>query len=107
MIKLIKRLLLFGALFVEFVIAFGVFYISFATLLSLIPVSGSDASNGIKIFIKSNGVHTDICLPVNTIHTNWKEFIPVEDFPNVQKHEYVSFGWEIKDFFWTPQPGMI
>lgn len=99
MIKLIKRLLLFGALFVEFVIAFGVFYISFATLLSLIPVSGSDASNGIKIFIKSNGVHTDICLPVNTIHTNWKEFIPVEDFPNVQKHEYVSFGWGDKGFF--------
>ncbi|MBK9190245.1 MAG: TIGR02117 family protein [Crocinitomicaceae bacterium] len=99
MLKLFKRLLLCCALFVEFVIAFGVFYVCFATLLSVIPVSGSDANSGMKIFIKSNGIHTDICVPVTSSEIDWKKFIPVEDFPQVRKHEYISFGWGDKGFF--------
>lgn len=99
MVKFIKALLLYCALFAEFVIAFGVFYVCFATLLSVIPVSGSKDKGDLKIFIKSNGVHTDICVPVTSSETDWKEFIPVEDFPLVKKHEYISFGWGDKGFF--------
>jgi len=67
---------------------------------SLIPVnSGEDLSEGVKIYIKTNGIHTDVCLPVVSEQIDWRTFIPVSDFPNVKNHSYISLGWGDKGFF--------
>lgn len=53
----------------------------------------------VKIFVRSNGVHTDICMPVESDYYNWKSFIDTTDYPLNNKFEYVSIGWGDKGFF--------
>lgn len=85
--------------FTEFVLAFLFLYGSLAIVLSIISVVGEQAESGVKIYVKTNGVHTDICVPVEHEDINWKSFIPTEDFPEVKSHSYLSFGWGDKGFF--------
>lgn len=53
----------------------------------------------VRIFVRSNGVHTDICMPVESETINWKEFIDTTDYPLNRTFDYVSIGWGDKGFF--------
>jgi uncharacterized protein (TIGR02117 family) len=94
-----KYLLLGLGIFVEAFLAFGSVYFIFAVLGGIIPNSGSDNKSGIQIFVKSNGIHTDVCVPIKNEQVNWFEFVPTEHFPKVEKFSYLSFGWGDKGFF--------
>jgi ABC-type Na+ efflux pump permease subunit len=50
--------------FTEFVVGFVLIYFNLAIVFSVVPVGGNEESNGVKIYVKSNGIHTDICVPV-------------------------------------------
>jgi uncharacterized protein (TIGR02117 family) len=77
-------------------------YLAFALVLTIIPVNNSfqETKNGITIFVQSNGVHTDLILPVkNNIH-DWSPKIDPEDFEiNEKRFKYISFGWGDKGFY--------
>jgi len=92
---------LYGALFFfEFVISFLSLYFTLAIICSIVPVNeDTTITNGVKIYIKSNGVHTDLCLPVVTDYIDWRTFIPTKHFPKITNHSYVSIGWGDKGFF--------
>lgn len=57
-------------------------------------------SNGIEIYISSNGVHTDFVLPVNNKICNWNTILPLSDFNGADSTwTHIAFGWGNKDFY--------
>jgi uncharacterized protein (TIGR02117 family) len=56
------------------------------------------------IYVRSNGIHTELILPSETPEINWKDFISTEDFGDSISHDFVVVGWGDKGFFMnTPQ----
>jgi len=71
-------------------------------LLGIIPVNKDfeHTPGGIEIFVGTNGVHTDILMPVyNELH-DWSAVVPFRHFPpEVTTYDYVSMGWGDKGFY--------
>ncbi len=60
----------------------------------------ADAPDEMAIYIKTNGVHTDIILPVKTEQINWSKLIKQEQINNDSNtYEYIAFGWGDKGFY--------
>lgn len=61
----------------------------------------------IDMYVASNGIHTDICLPVTSYGVDWTEFISTNSFNGIKKRpKYISIGWGDKGFFLdTPEWG--
>lgn len=91
--------------FIRSVILFPAFiatYLLTAGLCMLIPANRdfveTDSDQGIAIFVKSNGVHTDLVLPYRNEVFDWSGQIEKSDFfPNSAR--YVAFGWGDKGFY--------
>jgi len=63
--------------------------------------SGSDSSqNDIVIYIKSNGVHTDVVLPLKNEVKDWSKVIKFENTKGKDTTAtFVAFGWGDKGFY--------
>lgn len=85
--------------FLEFFLAFLVCYIWLFFSGSLFSVGDLQTNGDVTIYVKTNGVHTDICLPVESELFDWKTILPVSDYPNANGFNYVSIGWGDKGFF--------
>ncbi len=86
-------------LFIEGVIAFLVLYSVLFFFGGTIPVGDLQEKGEITFFVQSNGVHTDLCLPVQSHAMDWSTVIPLNDFPKVKSPTYISIGWGDKGFF--------
>ncbi len=76
-----------------------IIYLIFSILLSLIPVNKSVDLNGeIDIYIKSNGVHLDIILPLKNDIKDWNNVLSI-DSSFTSSFNYVSFGWGDREFY--------
>lgn len=54
----------------------------------------------IEVFIKSNGVHTDIVLPIFTDIIDWTKFFPFEDtLAKSRNFNYIAVGWGDRGFY--------
>ncbi len=77
-------------------------YVISMVLLSKIPVN-TDASQGnksIEIFISSNGVHTDVIVPVKNEIKDWSKDILFEQTKSKEvSANYLGFGWGDKEFY--------
>lgn len=93
---------LFGAIL--FILSTAVVYLFFAVLLSLIPVNRNTASiKDVEIYIRSNGVHLEIVLPIKTPYKDWSEELFI-DRRIASGVRYISFGWGDKNFYYnTPE----
>ncbi|MFZ4401110.1 MAG: TIGR02117 family protein [Bacteroidales bacterium] len=102
----IKRIFkVIGIIFASFVL-FILAYLLFAFLLSGISTEKeTENSKEIAIFILSNGVHTDIVVPVRTAEIDWSKKIKFEN--TIAKDTFanlLAFGWGDKGFYLeTPQ----
>ena len=47
----------------------------------------------------SNGLHTDIVVPVQHEVIDWRQYLTPPRFRTFKQHPYISFGWGDKDFF--------
>lgn len=76
-------------------------YLIVAILLPLIPVNKNTSSENdeIDIYILTNGMHTDIVVPVTTEITNWNKIIPFSDTKSKKEMKYLAFGWGDKGFY--------
>lgn len=83
----------------EIFIAFLFVYMLIALFGAIIPVGGLRKHGEVSIFVQSNGVHTDVILPVQTDVVNWLDFIPIEDYPHDVQCDFVTIGWGDKGFF--------
>lgn len=84
------------------VLAFLVFYVLMVLLLSRIPVNTENRHQKaeIPIYILSNGVHTDIVVPVKNDIADWTKEIRFEETKaKDSRANYIAFGWGDKGFY--------
>lgn len=79
-----------------------IIYLLVALLLSLIP-TGNDspqAEANTAVFVRTNGVHTDFILPVQSSTIHWSSLLPYHDFGKADStFQYIAFGWGDKGFY--------
>jgi len=82
-------------------IAFILIYLGFAYGLSRVTVDAeSSSSNDVTIYIITNGVHTDIAVPIKNNQLDWSKEIKYSD--TVLKDStvnYLAMGWGDKGFY--------
>ncbi len=85
-----------------FVVLFPLSYLLAAAVLSRIPVNGDPpvVEDGITVFILSNGVHTDLVLPLISPERDWRQVLAMEHVPlQDSTYVHVGFGWGDKGFY--------
>jgi uncharacterized protein (TIGR02117 family) len=83
-------------------ILFVLVYVIAAFVLSVIPVGKTDtsSSNGTDIYILSNGVHTDIVVPVQSSVKDWSQHVKFKHTKSGDSlMKYLAFGWGDKGFY--------
>ncbi|UOQ67535.1 TIGR02117 family protein [Hymenobacter volaticus] len=73
-----------------------------AIVLSVIPVGtrSTPKPGDIEAYVLSNGVHTDIVVPVQTSQIDWSRTIHYADTPAADTtRQYIGFGWGDKGFY--------
>ncbi|SHG17266.1 conserved hypothetical protein [Flavobacterium fluvii] len=84
------------------IISFLVLYVVSALLISKISVNSdvSQKDKEIEIFILSNGVHTDIVVPIKNEFKDWsKEILFQQTKSKDSLVNYLAFGWGDKGFY--------
>lgn len=77
-------------------------YLFISLLLGFIPVNTGyeEATEGIPVFIVSNGVHTDFVLPMKNDQMDWRDFFMPEDFGSLMNQAtHIAFGWGDQGFY--------
>lgn len=77
-------------------------YLAAAAVLSRIPSpkTSTDPLTDLDIYIYSNGVHTDIVVPIRTPYIDWSQTILLANTPsNDPRMQYLGFGWGDKGFY--------
>lgn len=88
--------------FVAAVVIVIVLYVIVAMTSSMIPVNTSQPDSGrdYEIHIRSNGVHTDIVMPVKNELVNWLHVVdPAHTLSGSQNLDFVAFGWGDREFY--------
>lgn len=75
-------------------------YFIIAILLSIIPCNNDSQPGDIAIYIRSNGVHTDIVVPARNEYKDWTKVIDINNTISKDPEvEYMAFGWGDKGFY--------
>jgi uncharacterized protein (TIGR02117 family) len=77
-------------------------YFVSAFMLSLITLNSvdPDPANEVTVFLRSNGVHTDIAVPVKNAIKDWSSEIRYSHTKaSDSSAAYIAFGWGNKDFY--------
>jgi len=88
-------------IFLASTIVFLLLYLIAAFAFSKLVVNGDRIpGNDITVYLLSNGVHTDIVVPVNTAHINWSKIVKYENTTGKDTTApWVGFGWGDKGFY--------
>lgn len=96
--KIIKKLLKYLAIFILSLVT----YLLIVTLLSFVSVNEDLVENQkeIPIYILTNGVHTDIVLPIKNEYHDWTSQLKFEHTKSKDTtYQYVALGWGDKGFY--------
>ncbi len=89
------------------ILIFIVFYLFLVFVIPYIPVNTNVAktTEDVTVFIKTNGVHTDIVVPIKTEFKDWSETIKFSQIKSQDATmQFIGFGWGDKGFYLnTPQ----
>lgn len=98
MIKRVLKIILFAILAI---ISFILIYVLITLIFSIIPVNKKvDNESNIDIYIHTNGVHTDIVLPIKFDTIDWSKKVKYSDTKgNDTTMKYISFGWGDRGFY--------
>lgn len=79
----------------------ALFYMLIAVVLSHVGVDAeADSGEDITAYILSNGVHTDIVVPVHTAERDWSHTLPFTNTTGKDTTaQWVAFGWGDKGFY--------
>ncbi|RZJ69834.1 MAG: TIGR02117 family protein [Flavobacterium sp.] len=104
--KRLKKLLKYTGRTLLGILLFIGAYLLAAVVLPLIPVNAiPEKSDDVTIYINSNGVHTDILVPIKNDVKDWsREILYTHTKSRDSIMRYVAFGWGDKGFYLdTPQ----
>ena len=96
--KIIKKLLKYTVIFVLSLMT----YLLIVTLLSFVSVNEDFAENQkeIPIYILTNGVHTDVVLPLKSEYYDWtNQLKPEHTKEKDSTYQYAALGWGDKGFY--------
>jgi len=77
-------------------------YLLAAVILSVIPYPAEDnnGKKGIDIYIMTNGIHTDIVMPVKTDIFDWNEIFRLSNTVSKDSTQnFIGIGWGSRDFY--------
>lgn len=97
-----KKTLILTLKIIGFILGAVFLYIILGILLPLIPVSAekTDDPKIIEAYILTNGVHTDIVVPVKTKFIDWSQKLPYNNTKSKKENfKFISFGWGDKGFY--------
>lgn len=94
-----KRTLRISLIGLECFVGFICFYIVFALFGMMFSCGELDSNKEITVYIRSNGVHTDICMPTVSAQANWLNVFDLRDYKDQNQREYIAIGWGDKGFF--------
>lgn len=84
------------------IIGFVLCYFCFATISSKWPINAESTSQNkvIQLYILSNGVHTDLVMPVHSEWHNWETEFPYSNtLSRDTSFNYIGVGWGDKGFY--------
>ena len=65
-----------------------------------VPKAAPDAAPDVTIYLHSNGVHTDIVVPIRTAQMDWSQQLSMADVPAPDASlDHIAFGWGDKGFY--------
>ncbi|ASE60198.1 TIGR02117 family protein [Chryseobacterium indologenes] len=97
-----KTILIYALKVLGIILGIVIIYVILGLLIPFIPVSAKNdgEKKDIPIYIYTNGVHTDIVMPVRNDMQDWSLKIP---FANVKSkktdYNYIGIGWGDKGFY--------
>ncbi|MGE9315171.1 TIGR02117 family protein [Niabella sp. CJ426] len=98
-----KKILKRTAKVLLYIVLFLGIYVLAGLLIPFIPVNKNkdyQSPNDLTIYIMSNGVHTDIVVPVKTEWMDWTRYISYADTDlKDSSYSYVGIGWGDKGFY--------
>lgn len=97
-----KKPLLFILKVIGFLLGAVFLYVILGLLIPCIPVRAekTDDAKIIELYILTNGVHTDLVVPVKSKYINWSSKLPFENTKGQKTDfDYISFGWGDKGFY--------
>jgi len=97
-----KKALFLTLKVIGFILGAVFLYIILALVLPLIPVDAekTDDPKIIEAYIMTNGVHTDLVLPIKTKYIDWSQKLPFENTKGKDSNQnFIAFGWGDKGFY--------
>ncbi|WP_454046510.1 TIGR02117 family protein [Chryseobacterium sp. Marseille-Q8038] len=98
----VKSILMYLLKVIGIILGIVIIYVILGLLIPYIPVSAKDdgQKKEIPIYIYTNGVHTDIVMPVKNDLQDWSQKI---SFANTKSkktdYQYIGIGWGDKGFY--------
>lgn len=102
MARVLRQILKITGYAVVILVVVVALYVGVALVLERIPVAKADpaAPADVAIFIFSNGVHSDLVLPVKTDLIDWSQQVRyAHTQANDPSFDYVGIGWGDKGFY--------
>ncbi len=89
---------------IAYLVAFLVIYLIAVVLISYIPINSnpkfSETEPQIPIYLRTNGVHTDIVVPIKNDYWDWSQHVHFYDTKAKDSlMNWVAFGWGDKGFY--------
>ncbi|WP_156305855.1 TIGR02117 family protein [Sphingobacterium endophyticum] len=97
-----KKMMMFLLYVITGILGFAALYFAADFIFSRIPANSNDPNSKKEItaYILSNGVHTDIVLPVKNEFEDWTKIFPIENTKGKSmNNSYISIGWGDKGFY--------
>ncbi|MDR6370519.1 uncharacterized protein (TIGR02117 family) [Chryseobacterium bernardetii] len=97
-----KTMLMYILKVVGIILGIVIIYVILGLLIPYIPVSAKDdgQKKEIPIYIYTNGVHTDIVMPVKNDLQDWSRKIPFANTKSQKTdYQYIGIGWGDKGFY--------
>ncbi|MFS4470797.1 TIGR02117 family protein [Chryseobacterium sp. T20] len=98
----VKTILMYLLKVVGIILGIVIIYVILGLLIPYIPVSAKDdgQKKEIPIYIYTNGVHTDIVMPVKNDLQDWSQKIPFANTKSKKTdYQYIGIGWGDKGFY--------
>jgi uncharacterized protein (TIGR02117 family) len=95
-----KTFKIIGYTLLSFILFIGLYFLAAWGLSRLSTSVETDTDKSVSIFIYSNGVHTDIVMPLKNAHMDWTQMFKMSNTKGQDTvAQYLAMGWGDKGFY--------